>query len=512
MSTPGDQLQRERQRRGLSQGDLARHLGVTVSAINRWERGKDVPGPFQQQRLRALFEQDIQAQDMPRTSAAMTSGKSEKRQEGQREKNSTPLRSKSASTRKLPPLSDSGELPAWYPSFQRDRRLILASLLVLLAVLVVSGIAVEPIFIQNRAQGSPSLPPGSHAVVGQLSFLSSGQVRDNSSQGIADIVRLQLQVPHGPAAGKQYYAWLLPDAGNAEAQTLLLGPVIRQGQAGQVLYSDPQHTNLLASASRLLVTEQDASVTPLSPSTDRRDWRYVASIAQIRPSATAYSPYTLLDHIRHLLAREPTLEGHGLHGGLVIWLEHNTGRLVEWATGARDDWRLASNAAVSQMRQQLTRVLIALDGISYARLDLPAHAPYAGLVDPPMANVGLLPLDSQQEAFSLVTDVDFHLQGVAASPGVTTNQQQESAKILAVMDRINAWLRQVRNDDRRLLRMSDQQLLQPVALSLLNDLQMNAVSAFSGQIDQTTGARQEGAQWVFQETQGLAEMEVTPAS
>ncbi len=50
-----------------------------------------------------------------------------------------------------------------------------------------------------------------------------------------------------------------------------------------------------------------------------------------------------------------------------------------------------------------------------------------------------------------------------------------------------------------------------MALSLLNDLQMNAVSAFSGQIDQMTGTRQEGAQWVFQEAQRLAEMEVTLA-
>ena len=132
-------------------------------------------------------------------------------------------------------------------------------------------------------------------------------------------------------------------------------------------------------------------------------------------------------------------------------------------------------------------------------------------MDQPTGNIGLLPLESQQDAFSLVTDVDFHLQGVAASPGVSTGQQQESAKILAVMDHINAWLMKARDDDRRLLGMSDQQLQQPSALSLLNKLQMNALSAFSGQIDQTTGARQEGTQWVFQEAQHLAEMEVTLA-
>ena len=456
MSTPGDQLQHERQRRGLSYGK----------------------------------------------------GEKERR----KEKNSIRVSLPSAQTRKPPRLFDSGELPAWYPSFQRDRRFMLVFLVVLLVVLAVSGVAIAPVFTQGRAQGSSLSPRGSHAIVGQLSFLSSGQLLDNSSQGIADIVRLRLQLSGGPTPGKQYYAWLLPDEGNAESRTLLLGTITKQGQVGMVTYSDPQHTNLLASMSRLLVTEQDASVTPLSPSTDHRDWRYIASIPQIRPSATAYSPYSLLDHIRHLLAREPTLEGHGLHGGLVIWLEHNTGRLVEWATIARDDRQSGSSAAISQMKQQLTRVLITLDGISYAPGELPANASYTRPVDPPMANVGLLPLDSQQDAFSLVTDVDFHLQGVAASPGVTTNQQQEAAKILAVMDRINAWLGQVRDDDRQLLGMSDQQLRQPGALSLLNDLQMNAVSAFSGQIDQATGARQEGAQWVFQETQNLAEMEVTPAS
>ncbi len=195
----------------------------------------------------------------------------------------------------------------------------------------------------------------------------------------------------------------------------------------------------------------------------------------------------------------------------MIWLERSTSNLVEWSTSARDDWRSGSDAAISQMRQQLIRLLIALDGISYAPRELPTNTSYTGLVDPPIGNIGLLPIEPAQDFFSLVTDVDFHLQGVAASPGASTDQQQESAKILAVMDRINAWLTKARDDDRRLLGMTNQQLQQPGALSLLNDLQMNAVSAFSGQIDQATGARQEGAQWVFQETQRLAEMEVTLA-
>jgi transcriptional regulator with XRE-family HTH domain len=511
MSTPNNQLQHERQRRGLSQRDLARQLGVPASTISRWERDKDVPDPYHQQRLHALFEHDTQAQEMTQTTTASTQEKKDKHRDSQVDENSTSLRPPSETRQDPPPLSDSGELPAWYPSFQTDRRSIIVLLFVLLAVLVVSGLAIGPMLLQGRTQSSSSHPLSSHAVVGQLLFLSSGQVQNNSGQGIADTVRLQLQMQHGPAAGKQYYAWLLPDQGNEEAPAILLGTVNRRGQIGLVTYSDPQHNNLLASTSRLLVTEQDAGITPLSPSTDHRDWRYVASIAQIRTSGTPYSPYSLLDHIRHLLAKEPTLEAHDLHGGLVIWLERSTSNLVAWSISARDDWQTGSNAAISQMRQQLIRLLIALDGISYAPRELSTYSPYTGLVDPPIGNIGLLPIEPGQDFFSLVTDVDFHLQGVVASPGVSTDQQQESAKILAVMDRINAWLMKARDDDRRLLGMTNQQLQQPSALSLLNDLQMNAVSAFSGQIDQTTGARQEGAQWVFQEAQHLAEMEVTLA-
>ncbi len=405
-----------------------------------------------------------------------------------------------------PPASATQRLPIWL-----EKHFSLVALLALLVVLVVSGVVIGLPLLQGRNQVS-SQPSNTHAALGQLVFLSSGQVGDNSSQGIADTISLQMQIQRGPAAGKQYYAWLLPEQSNAEAPPILLGTIIKHEQVGQMTYRDPQHTNMLSSTSRLLVTEQDASITPLTPSTDPSDWRYVASIADIHPSGTPYGPYSLLDHIRHLLAKEPTLESHGLHGGLVNWLQRNTNKLVEWSLSARDAWQSGNTADLGLMRQQLTRILIYLDGISYAPAELPKNIPYAGLVDAPTGNIGLLPPDSQLNAFSVVTHIDFHLQGVAASPGASTSQQQETAKILAVMNHINAWLKQVRDDDRRLLMMSDQQLQQSAALTLLNDLQMNAIYASSGQIDQATGARQEGGQWVYQETQHLASMEVMLAS
>src|SRR5215467_3253191 len=120
MSTPDNQLQHERQRRGLSQRDLARQLGVPASTITRWEQGKDVPGPYHQQRLHALFEHNPLARESTQASTTMTHEKREKRRNSQVNNDDTPLRPSSETKQDLPSLSDSGELPAWYPSFQKE--------------------------------------------------------------------------------------------------------------------------------------------------------------------------------------------------------------------------------------------------------------------------------------------------------------------------------------------------------------------------------------------------------
>jgi hypothetical protein len=62
------------------------------------------------------------------------------------------------------------------------------------------------------------------------------------------------------------------------------------------------------------------------------------------------------------------------------------------------------------------RLLISLDGISFAQRELTTHIPYTGLVDPPIGNIGLLPIEPGRDFFSLVTDVDFHLQGLQLLP------------------------------------------------------------------------------------------------
>jgi hypothetical protein len=206
--------------------------------------------------------------------------------------------------------------------------------------------------------------------------------------------------------------------------------------------------HLLASMSRLLVTEQDASNIPLVPSPNPGDWRYTAAIDNIKTSGTPYSPYSLLDHLRHLLSEEPTLKSHRLHGGVITWLQHDISKLVVWSISARDDWQSDGNTDPGQIRRQLIRILFELYGDSHALLELPANTAYAGLVDMPAAKIALLPFGPLQNQFSIVDDLDFHLQGVAASPGVSPAQQKAAANISVVINQLNTWLGRVLHDDR----------------------------------------------------------------
>jgi hypothetical protein len=56
--------------------------------------------------------------------------------------------------------------------------------------------------------------------------------------------------------------------------------------------------------------------------------------------------------------------------------------------------------------------------------------------------------------------------------------------------------------------MSDAQLAQPAAFSLLNDMVSLANSAYTGQTDPATGTMQEGVIWIHTQIQALANMNI----
>src|SRR5690242_17358795 len=281
MPTPNVRLRHERQLRGWSQAHLAEQIDVPDYYISRWERGEVLPSPYYQQKLCEVFGKTAEElgmlQTTPLTLTVDHSPMVEQLPFPQPQVHPTPL----AQTLKQPRSKRKGKSP------------VLQALVIL--VLLSAGLGT---ILFSRASPMPV-----SSVIGHLYFLSSDQTRVHSNQGIADEVRIELQSFQSPPDGKSYYAWLLPDENNPENPVLPLGKVVISAGTGNVSYSDPQHRNLLAVTSGLLITEQDAAVPPLSYSTDMSDWRYLAKIPQQPNPNDTLHHYSLLDHLRHLLAK-----------------------------------------------------------------------------------------------------------------------------------------------------------------------------------------------------------------
>lgn len=55
MNNLADVVKSNRRSRGWTQEQLARNLGVTLHTVQRWESGRTQPSPLAMEKLRALF-------------------------------------------------------------------------------------------------------------------------------------------------------------------------------------------------------------------------------------------------------------------------------------------------------------------------------------------------------------------------------------------------------------------------------------------------------------------------
>ena len=343
-------------------------------------------------------------------------------------------------------------------------------------------------------------------LVGNITFLSSEQLSENSSQGIDDEVQIDLHSLASPAAGKSYYAWLLGDKNQAESRTILLGKLsLNQGNAYLLYAGDQQHTNLLEFNSRFVVTEEDAAMTPITPSPDYSAWRYYGEIPQT-PDPFNSHHYSFLDHVRHLLASEPMLNDLELPGGLNNWFYRNTGKLIEWTVSARDRWEESKDLAF--VRRQAIRTLTYLDGLSFVQQDMP---PDATLSDSSkLESVGLLDVNGQnQNPASYIGSIVYHLNGLLDAPGSTPDVRKNAAQIITAMNNVQGWLETMHADAKQIVAMTDAQLSQPATFTLLNDLVDQANHAYVGELDPTSGEMREGVTWIHERLQSLATLPVT---
>ncbi len=382
---------------------------------------------------------------------------------------------------------------------KRGSRGLLATLIVLSLLLIGGGSGLGYYFLfAHAASPTPVATPQSN---GQLYFLSSEQVSETSNQGLNDEVQVDLHDLQPPAPGDNFYAWLLSDTSQGDATVVYLGKLsISQGSAHLFYKGDVQHTNLLAITSRFLVTEESAAITPIAPSPDYSTWRYYGIIPQT-PNPKDSQHFSLLDHLRHLLASDPLLNELELPGGLCNWFYRNTGKLLEWTVSARDDWQQGKNLAFES--RQVLRVLSYLDGLSFIERDLPANTGLPAV--PNLASVGLVDVQgTNQQPPSYLTHILHHLNGLINAPGATPEQRQAAAQIISAMSNVQQWFDQLRNDAKQFIGMSNAQLAQPAAFSLLNDMVELANAAYTGQADPTTEAMLEGVIWIHTQIQALA--------
>lgn len=403
----------------------------------------------------------------------------------------------------LPRRSEQPPRPA-----SRRRGWVAALCAVLLVVLVGSGLAVF--------RASHSNPPTQAATttVGQAFFISTGDGNGATNQGLNDEFQVNLSNIQAPAAGKQYYAWLLPDVAQLESSARALGLVRLSGGSAMISYTDPQHANLVGLFSRFLITEESSTPAPISPSLDKTTWRYYAEIAQgtyIKDCANVtMTQLSVLCHLRHLLSGDPDLAKVNLQGGLNYWFLNNAKEMAKWAQEAQDH-----NNAVD-VRHKLVNILYILNGPACIQQTLqhasPVPNPENVVDDGTLPRIAAIPLLSCSLTASLpgyVMHIDNHLNALLNSPGASSNQKTLAFQINKELNTTGAWLNEVQTDAMQLVAMDDTHLAQTNAKNLRSALDTLVTEVLSGGTDAATGGQSQGVQAISLQIQGLAKMDVT---
>lgn len=381
--------------------------------------------------------------------------------------------------------------------------------LIVLILLVLGG-GLSAILLLTRPHTTP--PVTTSQTVGYVQFITSGQGYADNNIGLNDELQINLQHISNPAPGKAYYGWLLGDTDETPPLILGNGPLpLSQGNIDFLFQGDAQHSDLLATYSRFLITQESTSNPPTVP--DYTASGYSASIPRTPNPADKQFHFSMLDHIRHLLSDEQTIKSIGLQGGLSIWFLRNTEEVFKWSISAKDHWQ-SQNA--TSIRQQLINILYYLDGAPCIEQDL--HTVPPGTLttpeNPTIASIGRVALiePCAQHKLGYVRHIGAHLLGVATSPGATQATRDAATQIDHAINDVKAWLEQLRVDAVQLVDMSDAQLIQQPALSKLGDLATLARYAYAGRIDPATGIYHGGVIWIYGSTQRLAVFNVAPCT
>ena len=395
------------------------------------------------------------------------------------------------------------------PKRKRGNQRLAITAIVALTLLLATVFGTLLLLTQSDAPGAPQLS-------GHAFFMNSGQLDENSNQGINDELQVTLSNIPDPAPGKSYYAWLLGDSAQTEASPIFLGRLsVERGTVHFLYAGDGHHANLLGLASRFLITEDDAQHPLGNPLLDQGTWRYYGAILQT-PNPADKLHFSMLDHLRHLLVESPELAIRGLHGGLAFWFVRNMAAVSNLANTLADEWHKQDANAI---HDQLIRILDYLDGASFVHSDVPPSTPL--LADAQAAQVALLgpaPQDADPPGYVYQNEappgyvylIEDHMNGALLAPQTTAGQRQLGLQISRELDSVKNEVVQAAQDARQLVRLTDAQLLQASALTLLDDLATQAQDAYTGQLDPSAGRPEGGALLIYGNLQRLAAFDIQP--
>lgn len=246
---------------------------------------------------------------------------------------------------------------------------------------------------------------------------------------------------------------------------------------------------------------------PVLPSPDTSTWRYYGALPAT-PDPNDAHHYSFLNHLRHLLADEPILDELELPGGLNSWFARNSQKLIEWTTDARDRWQ--DERDIATVRGDSIRIISYLAGMSFMMQDMAAPSKNVQItLDTHLAGIGLLNVrGADQNPPSYMDQIVYHLNGLINSPGSPANVRNVAQAMLGPMSNITNSLQKLRSDDKKLLAMTDKQLGQSQAFTLLNDMVLQSSNAYAGSNDPGSGQFQQGVVWVHQQLQSLATINI----
>jgi hypothetical protein len=133
-----------------------------------------------------------------------------------------------------------------------------------------------------------------------------------------------------------------------------------------------------------------------------------------------------------------------------------------------------------------------MDGTANVHIDVPANTPI--LADQTIAKVAMLTVDPQHQGgannptnpLGYVDHTQFHVSQISKATDLTPQTRATAVRIITAINNAKIWLLNAHKDAVALFNMTPDQLLQPAAGALVDDLVTQITYAYIGQLDPVT--------------------------